>query len=67
MMYLVGTKELVLRIKVDHLTVLKRHIGTSYSINHDMKFHTGASLTLRVGNPHANFIKQKLNIKSVPN
>ena len=59
MVYLVGTKYLVLRLKMEHLNVSKYNINASYSIHHDMKGHTRESLSMEVGTLHTKSIKKK--------
>ena len=39
-------------------------LNVIYDIEHEMKVHTGTSLSIKVGNLHANYIKKKLNVKS---
>ena len=67
MMYLMRTKKIVLRIKFKHLNILKCHIDPSYEIQHYMKGHTGASMSMGAGTIHAKFIKKNVTSKSVPN
>ena len=62
-MYLSEAKELLIRLKLDHLNVLNWHIDSYYVIHHDMKWPTRESLTTEVGIIHAKSIKKKLNIK----
>ena len=59
MIQLMETKDLVLRLKVEYLNVLKCHIDASYTIHHNIKGNTGASLSMGVGTLNTKCIKQK--------
>ena len=59
-----GKNNIVLCLKVENLNALEYHIDASYTICHDIKGHTGASIYMGVGNLQKKPIKQKNNVKS---
>ena len=64
MMYLNGTKDLVLTLSADKANVVKWYVDASYAIHPDMKSHTGSVLTMGGGAIQAKSVKQKINTKS---
>jgi hypothetical protein len=64
MRYLNGSRELVLTLEADDTQVIKWWIDGSYATHHDMRSHTGASMSMGKGTSYTTSIKQKLNTKS---
>ena len=64
MQYLRGTLGLVLTLEAFDLHILKWSIDGSFAVHHDMKGHTGGSLSLGRGTISGVSTKQKLNTRS---
>ena len=47
--YLNGTKKKYLNMSGDNLKVVKWYVDTSFTVNHDLKSHTGAIMTMGQG------------------
>ena len=63
-LYLNGTKDLVVTLSAENARILKWYIDASYGIHKDMKSHTGAALTMGTGTVYNGSTKQKLNVRS---
>ena len=64
MRYLHSTKNLVLTLKAEDLTVIKWWVDASYAVHDNMRSHTGATMTFGGGAIYSKSSKQKLNTKS---
>jgi hypothetical protein len=64
MKYLNGTRELVLTLGVDDLTVINWYVDASFAVHPDYRSHTGAVMTYGTGSIQALSRKQKLNTRS---
>jgi hypothetical protein len=62
--YLRGTKDLGLTLEAETHGVIKWWIDASYAVHHDMKSHTGITMTLGKGCPMSSSTRQKINTKS---
>ena len=62
--YLKGTKEKVLTLGAENLTVIKWLIDASFAVHPDFKSHTGAVMTMGRGAIQSVSRKQKLNTRS---
>jgi hypothetical protein len=62
--YLSKTKDLVLRLSADNLNVAKWWVDASYGVHHDMRSHTGGTMSMGTGAAYSTSKKQKLNTKS---
>ena len=61
--YLNGTKDLVLTLSADSLGVCKWYIDASHATHHDMKGHTGGTMTMEKGSIMSKSLKQKINTR----
>jgi hypothetical protein len=62
--YLRLTKDLVLRLSANNLTIIKWWVDAAYGVHHDMKSHTGGVMSMGTGAVYSVSKKQKLNTKS---
>jgi hypothetical protein len=62
--YLRGSVELVLRLSADNLNIIKWWVDASYGVHHDMRSHTGGTMSMGTGSAYSTSQKQKLNTKS---
>jgi hypothetical protein len=62
--YLNGSREDVLTLGVDDVSVLKWYVDASFAVHPDFKSHTGACVTYGTGAPINMSRKQKLNTRS---
>jgi hypothetical protein len=62
--YLRLTKDPVLRLSANNLTIIKWWVNAAYGVNHDMKSHTGGIMSMGTGAVYSVSKKQKLNTKS---
>ena len=63
-LYLQGTKEMVLTLSADKAWIFKWYVDAAYAVHPDMKGHTGGMLTLGKGATLSGSVKQKMNAKS---
>ena len=63
-LYLNGTKDLVVTLSAENARILKWYIDASYGVHKDRKSHTGAVLTMGTGTVYNGSMKQKLNVRS---
>ncbi len=63
-LYLNGTKDLVVTLSAENARILKWYIDAAYGVHKDMKSHTGAALTMGNGTVYNGSTKQKLNVRS---
>ena len=63
-LYLNGTKDLVVTLSAENAWILKWYIDAVYGVHKDMKSHTGAALTMGSGTVYNGSTKQKLNVRS---
>jgi hypothetical protein len=64
MQYLRGSINLVLTLEADDMQVVKWFIDASYGVHHDLKSHTGATMTLGKGSVYSASRTQRINTKS---
>ena len=64
MMYLKGTKELVLTLSADNMNICRWYVDESYAVHEDMRSHTGSMMTMGKGCIQGKSSKQKMNTKS---
>jgi hypothetical protein len=62
--YLRGSKDKVLTLEADYLSVLKTWVDASFAVHHDLKSHTGAVTMLGKGGIITRSSKHKLNTRS---
>ena len=62
--YLKGTKQLLLTLSIDNLTVVKTWVDASFAVHEDMKSHTGGVIMMGKGALFASSKRQKINTKS---
>jgi hypothetical protein len=62
--YLRNTRNLVLRLSADNLNIIKWWVDASYAVHHDMRSHTGGTMSMGTGAPYSTSRRQKLNTKS---
>jgi hypothetical protein len=62
--YIRGTRDLGLTLTIDDPMTVISYIDASYGIHHDMKSHTGSTITLGRGSIYAKSATQKLTTKS---
>jgi hypothetical protein len=62
--YLRSTKDLVLRLSAENLNIVKWWVDASYAVHHDMRSHTGGTMSMGTGAVYSTSKKQKLNTKS---
>lgn len=62
--YLNGTLKLVLKLSADEPLVIKWWIDGAFAVHHDMRSHTGGTMSLGVGAAYSSSTRQKLNTKS---
>jgi hypothetical protein len=54
----------VLVLKVDDSQCIKWQVDAAFSVHHDKKIHTGATLSLGNGSVYSTSTKQKINTRS---
>ena len=59
-----GTSELALRLGADNLNSIEWWVDASHAVHHDMKSHTGGTMSMGTGAMCSSSRKQKLNAKS---
>ena len=64
LIYLHCTKHLYLTLEATNLAIVKWWANAAFAVHHDMKSHTGATMTLGKGTIQAVSSKQKLNTKN---
>ena len=64
MIFLQQTKDDVRVIKCDDITKIFTWIDAAYAVHHNMRSHTGGTISFGTGVVHAKSSKQKLNTKS---
>jgi hypothetical protein len=62
--YLRVTQQLVLRLSADNLNIIKWWVDASYGVHHDMRSHTGGTMSMGTGAAYSTSRRQKLNTKS---
>ncbi len=62
--YLSGSKDITLNLEATDLSVVKWWVDGSYATHHDMRSHTGITMSLGKGSVYSSSIRQKLNTKS---
>jgi len=62
--YLRGTVELPLTLEADPNLSLRWWVDASFAVHHDMRSHTGSTMTLGKGSIYSASIRQKINTKS---
>jgi hypothetical protein len=62
--YLRTTRTLVLRLSADNLNIIKWWIDASYGVHHDMRSHTGGTMSMGTAAVYSTSHRQKLNTKS---
>jgi hypothetical protein len=62
--HLRNTSALVLRLSADNLNVIKWWVDASCAVHHDMRSHTGGTMSMGTGAVCSSSTKQKLNTKS---
>jgi hypothetical protein len=62
--HLRNTSALVLRLSADNLNVIKWWVDASYAVHHDMRSHTGGTMSMGTGAACSSSTRQKLNTKS---
>jgi hypothetical protein len=51
--YLQNTVELVLRLSADNLNIIKWWVDASYGVHHDMRSHTGGTMSMGTGSAYS--------------
>ena len=64
MQYLRGTRKLFLTLEANELSIIKWWVDGSFAVHHDMKSHTGGTMSLGKGSVYSTSTRQKLNTKS---
>jgi hypothetical protein len=62
--YLRTTHQLVLCLSADNLNIIKWWVDASYGVHHDMRSHTGGTMSMGTGAVYSTSKRQKLNTKS---
>ena len=62
--YLRKTRDLVLRLSADNLNIIKWWVDASFAVHHDMRSHTGGTMSMGVGAIYSTSRRQKLNTTS---
>ena len=62
--YLKGTKQLYLTLEVDNTGIITWYVDAAFAVHHNMRSHTGGTMTMGKGSVISKSIKQKLNTKS---
>jgi hypothetical protein len=62
--YLRSIKDLDLRLSANNLNIVKWWVDASYAVHHDMRSHTGRTMSMGTGAIYSTSKKQKLNTKS---
>jgi len=62
--YLHGTRDDILILGIDDISVMKWYVDASFAVHPDFKSHTGACATMGTGSPMSMSRKQKLNTRS---
>jgi hypothetical protein len=62
--HLRSTSELVLRLSTENLNIIKWQVDASCAIHHDMRSHTGRTMSMGTGVVRSASRRQKLNAKS---
>ena len=62
--YLYGTKDMILTLSADNMSIFKWYIDAAHTVHPDMKGHTGAVLIMGTGSIYNTSIKQKINTRS---
>jgi hypothetical protein len=63
--YLRDTQQLVLCLSADNLNIIKWWVDASYGVHHDMRSHTGGTMSMGTGAAYSTSRRQKLNTKSL--
>ena len=64
MKYLRGSIDKILTLEGDAMHLVKWWVDGSFAVHHDMKSHTGATMSLGKGSVYSTSVRQKLNTKS---
>jgi hypothetical protein len=64
MKYLRGSIDKILMLEADAMHLVKWWVDASFTVHHDMKSHTGATMPLGKGSVYSTSARQKLNTKS---
>jgi hypothetical protein len=64
MKYLRGSTEKTLTLEADSMHLVKWWVDGSFAVHHDMKSHTGATMSLGKGSVYSTSVQQRLNAKS---
>ena len=64
MKYLRGSIDRVLTLEADRAHVVKWWVDAAFAVHHDMKSHTGGTMSLGKGSIYSTSVRQKLNTKS---
>jgi hypothetical protein len=59
-----ATRQLVLRLSANNLNIIKWWVDASYGVHHDMRSHTGGTMSMGTGAAYSTSRRQKLNTKS---
>jgi hypothetical protein len=62
--YLGAMRQLVLRLSADKLNIIKLWVNASYGVHHDMRSHTGGTMSMGTGAAYSTSRRQKLKTKS---
>jgi hypothetical protein len=63
MKYLRGSIDKVLTLEAEKTHIVKWWVDASFSVHHDMKSHTGGTMSLGKGSVYSTSVRQKLNTK----
>jgi hypothetical protein len=64
MKYLRGSIDKTLTLEADSMHIVKWWVDGSFAVHHDMKSHTGATMSLGKGSIYSTSVRQRLNTKS---
>ena len=64
MKYLRGSIDKILTLEGDAMHLVKWWVDGSFAVHHDMKSHTGATMSLGKESVYSTSVRQKLNTKS---
>jgi hypothetical protein len=64
MKYLRGSIDRVLTLEADKTHIVKWWVDAAFTVHHDMKSHTGGTMSLGKGSIYSTLVRQKLNTKS---
>jgi hypothetical protein len=64
MKYVRGSIDKTLTLEADSMHLVKWWVDGSFAVHHDMKSHTGATMSLGKGSVYSTSVRQRLNTKS---